>query len=133
MVQGSEKMRKIFAGRLDAAFLVGLAFISLLAWQLHKAEMNNTAKKVVVKVFSEPTQLYEVSLPASRTMRVAGRLGPAEIQFNADGEYRIASSTCPNGICVNYGWVKTGSVVCVPNGIVVCAEEKENTVDAVSR
>lgn len=126
-------MKKIFASYLDVAFLIVLLFISVLAWQLHKAEKNNIKKKVVIKVFNEPPQVFEVSLPASQTMLVRGKLGPAVIQFNVKGEYRIASSTCHNCICVNYGWVKNGSIVCVPNGIVVCAEEQENPVDAVTR
>ncbi len=133
MVQDSEKVKKIFAGRLDVVFLLALGFISVVAWLLHQGEANTAPKTVSVRVFTEPEQFFRVSMPASRTLVVSGKLGPAEIQFSSAGEYRIASSTCPNHICVNYGWVKNGSLVCVPNGIVVVAEEKESRVDAVSR
>lgn len=133
MVQNVKKVREVFAGRLDKIFIVFLLIVSLLAWLEHLSQSRRLAKKAEIRVFTDPPLRQLVDLPIDRALKVNGRLGPAIIEFRSTGEYRIASSTCPQGICVNYGWSRHGSIICVPNGIVVSSQNSENQIDAITR
>lgn len=137
MVQTSEeldqKSPKVFSGKNDFLFLLFLLVVSGLAWFLHDSQKFSANKAFEVVVFSNPIKTTIFSNVSSESVVVKGLLGPATIEWNQAGDFRIASSTCPGKICVNYGWTSEGSIVCVPNGIVVKTLKSEDHVDAVSR
>jgi hypothetical protein len=52
-----------------------------------------------------------------------------------DSRVRVASSDCPNQLCVNKGWIKTAGeiIVCVPNKVLIEIEATDlPALDAVA-
>ncbi|MEW6713041.1 MAG: NusG domain II-containing protein [Candidatus Riflebacteria bacterium] len=135
MVQESEtiKTATVFAGRGDYLFLVALLLVSGLAWFAHNQEGRGEISGYRIQIFSQPPQMLELESVPAEPLHLQGILGPATVEFRADGAVRIASSTCHEEICMNYGWIKSGSLICVPNGIVVSIEKARSDVDAISR
>lgn len=137
MVQTSEEMKSktplIFSSTRDFIFLLLLVFVSLVAWVMHVAQDSSTANGYVVMVFSEPVKTVVLNEIPPAPLELQGKIGAVKIEWKNSGEFRIASSTCPCKTCINYGWTRNGSIVCVPNGIVVKTQKSEEMVDAVSR
>jgi hypothetical protein len=116
--------------RILIYFLLFLVAASFLAVAL-VAKRYVEAKEAVV--FLRGREVLRMSLNQSRkTFRVAGCL--IEI---ARGRVRVASSTCPNKICISAGWISQPSqiIVCAPQRVVVKigASSLQNAVDAVTR
>lgn len=133
MVQSGKKVKAIFAGRLDLIFIMALLVFSAVAWIQYQRESSSQVKVVTVMVHTDPVQHYAIKMPVNKTFEVVGRIGSATLEFTASGAYRISSSACPHKICVNYGWARRGSVICVPNGLVVSGESAKEDVDAITR
>lgn len=125
--------KSVFANRVDFVFLAILLAVSVFSWVLYEMENSESGSGFRVQVFTEPPQILKFESIPIEPVRVKGLIGPAIAEFRADGSYRIASSSCPHGICINYGWVKSGSVVCVPNGIVVSGVKRQEEFDAYTR
>jgi len=64
--------------------------------------------------------------------RETGRLNMIEIET---GRIRMLGANCPDGLCVDQGWISSGIVpiVCLPNRVIITMEsaEKAYNVDAV--
>ncbi len=135
MVQESEKIKTatVFAGRGDYLFLVALLLLSVFAWFAHNQDGRGEISKYRIQIFSQPPQMLEIESVPVEPLHLQGILGPATVEFRADGAVRIAHSTCYDKICMNYGWIKSGSLICVPNGIVVSIEKVRSDFDAISR
>ncbi len=60
-------------------------------------------------------------------------LGTNQILFDGSG-VRMKSSTCPDKLCVKQGRLRegTGTIVCLPNRIMIELAERPNDVDAVA-
>lgn len=79
-----------------------------------------------------PEGLYRYSLDEDRTVSVTGPLGETLVQIR-DGEARIVSSPCPNGSCMRGGIERyPGTLVCLPNQVIVSIEGGEAEADAAS-
>lgn len=125
---------KIIGGRKDYYALLALLALSLLAWFAHGQSLQSSeSRKYSVKIFTSPEQKMYFNEPPREKLMVTGRLGPAEIEWDAHGKVRIASSTCPCQTCINMGWTADASLICVPNGIVVEAIPVRQPFDAVTR
>ncbi|GAB4276747.1 MAG: hypothetical protein Kow0029_19000 [Candidatus Rifleibacteriota bacterium] len=124
---------RIFAGMKDYAFLLILFLLSLIAWHLHVAQNVPSSAEYEIVIFTEQPVTKVFKKPLSMPLNIQGKIGPAKVEWNKKGEVRIASSACPCKTCVNYGWIKSGSVVCVPNGIVVRIVKGGEEADAISR
>jgi len=65
-------------------------------------------------------ELFLINRPPSGLVSVAGILGNSIVEWDAQGRFRIASSPCPNKLCIQMGWVSPPpGVCCIPNGVVV--------------
>lgn len=69
---------------------------------------------------------------------IHGKVGDMIIEFDKEKGARVASSTCPCQVCVNSGWSKFDSLVCVPNAVLIKPINKESAssdskIDAVTR
>ncbi len=128
-----QKEPRVFSGANDVFFVIILLVISLLAWLMFRSEAVRTVKGCKIVVLSDPIQNFTLTEPTQKPFRVQGKIGSALIELNSANEYRIASSSCPNHVCINYGWTGNGSIVCVPNGIVVTANSRESEFDAIAR
>ncbi|MDN5279689.1 MAG: NusG domain [Clostridiales bacterium] len=128
-----KKHFQVFSDRKDLFFILLLLAVSLLSWYMHAIKAAAGAKAWQIVIFTDPVETVEIRKIPENPVKIQGKIGPASVEFNSAGQFRIASSTCPHGICVNYGWVSNGSVVCVPNGILVKTLENDEAIDAVSR
>jgi len=87
---------------------------------------------VVIEADNRP--VYLLPLDKDRIVRVEGPLGKTIVEIK-DNRVRIQDSPCHNKLCVHQGWIKKGSLVCLPNRVVVTIDrgrETGNTVDAVT-
>ena len=71
-------------------------------------------------------------------LSIQGKTGNMIIEFDKEKGVRVASSTCPCLVCVNYGWTKNEALVCVPNAVMVQPlsrgnESSSDKVDAITR
>lgn len=125
---------KIIGGRKDFFALLALLAISMVAWFAHQQSLqSNESRKYSVTIFTSPEQKMFFNEIPHKKLLVTGKLGPAEIEWDAHGKVRIASSTCPCQTCINMGWTADASLICVPNGIVVEAIPVKQSFDAVTR
>lgn len=89
------------------------------------------SKKAVISLRGKEVNRINLNKKVQR-FRVNGCL--IEI---AEGKVRVASSTCPNKICVSTGWINKPSqvIVCAPQRVVVKIEgsSQASQVDAVSK
>jgi len=116
--------------RILIYFLLLLALISFLAVIFVGGRYAGTRDAVVLLRGKEVARM---SLnQESRSFRVGGCL--IEI---AGGRVRVASSTCPNKICVSTGWISQPSqiIVCAPQRVVVKigGGSLSQTVDAITK
>jgi hypothetical protein len=124
---------KVFTTKKDILFLLFLVFLSFFAWSAHYFSGSSSPTSYQIIIFTEPKQILTFKSVPEQPVKVEGKLGPAIIEWNQNGEFHIASSTCPLHLCTNYGWSKGPGIVCVPNGIVVKGLKKQEKYDAVSR
>ena len=90
-----------------------------------------------IKYYKNNTEITENIEPdkTAETLTIQGKTGNLIIEFDKEKGVRVASSTCPCQVCVNYGWTKNEALVCVPNAVVVQPVNKTavDEVDAISR
>lgn len=87
---------------------------------------------VVIELDNKP--VYLLPLDKDGIVSVDGPLGKTTVEIK-DNRVRIQDSPCHNKLCVRQGWIKKGSLVCLPNRIVVTIDrgrETGNTIDAVT-
>lgn len=124
----------IFGGRKDWYVLVALLIFSAYAWFAHQSELSkDVGRSYSIRVFTVPQQLFVFDQPQKNRLVIAGKIGPAEIEWDDRGRIRIASSTCSCKTCVNMGWAADCSLICVPNGIVVEVVAEQKNYDAISQ
>ncbi len=124
---------KLISGRNDWLILAGLVIISLFAWYMHSAAPVKGATGYRIRILTAPEEIINLKRGEKEKIMITGKLGPAEIEFNADGKARIRSSTCPCKTCVNMGYSDAASLICVPNGIVVDIILEKSDFDAITR
>jgi hypothetical protein len=87
---------------------------------------------VVIALDNKP--VYLLPLDKNRTVPVEGPMGKTFVEIK-DNRVRIQDSPCHNKLCIRQGWIKKGSLVCLPNRVVVTIDgvrEKKESVDAVT-
>ncbi len=88
----------------------------------------------VVRVIGHTERDRRFENPPRETVTVIGPLGPTLVEWDSKGRFRIASSPCPNQICVGSGWTSfPNGVCCVPNGVVVEYSPTHPGIDGVTR
>lgn len=76
---------------------------------------------------------YTFPLNADRTVELRGVIGSTTVEIKR-GKVRIKDAPCTNKICIHEGWIERGSIVCLPNKVVVIVSDpdKNRGPDAVS-
>lgn len=95
------------------------------------------AKKTdVAEIYQNGQLLYTISLSKVRE--------PYDIQLERDGKSNtihvirgdlcITHASCPDGVCVNHGYLssKAGPIVCLPNRVVIKYSGTPSDIDAVT-
>jgi hypothetical protein len=96
-------------------------------------ELLPESQTVVIDVDGRPA--YILPLNEDKTISVDGIEGLTVVEIRGS-RVRITDSPCPNKLCVKQGWIKNGSVVCLPNRVVVTVrgtDDNSRGVDAVTR
>ncbi|MDQ7793047.1 MAG: NusG domain II-containing protein [bacterium] len=117
--------------RGDCLLLAVLSLLTLVLWLALNSGLTGVAE-VVVAVEGDMLGIFP--LDQDRTINVTGSRGPAVVEI-AGGRVRIASSDCPDHSWHSH-WLSTrGSLVCVPNRVVVevRAGAGEDGLDAITR
>ena len=92
-----------------------------------------------IKQLVEDKEVVEqIEYSQTKTMVIHGKIGDMLLEFDKEKGVRVASSTCPCQVCVNYGWTKNETLVCVPNAVLIQpvfnnSKSLLDQVDAVSR
>lgn len=79
-------------------------------------ELLPHGNEVVIEVDGKPAYLYPLS--EDRTVTVESSRGKAVVEFRGN-RVRVSLATCANRICMKQGWISQGTIVCLPNHIVV--------------
>lgn len=89
------------------------------------------SRTVSIEVDGRP--VYILPVDKDTIVSVDGPEGKTFVEIKDRG-VRITESPCHNKLCVQQGWVKNGSIVCLPNRVVVTIgnHEDNKTVDATS-
>lgn len=91
--------------------------------------------KQSVHIYSEGKEVYILSLNENNEVNIKGKLGTTTVEIK-EGKVRITSSPCKNKLCIKQGWKDSGSIICVPNNVIVSIGEYQkdgNKIDAVTK
>lgn len=77
---------------------------------------------VLVEVNGKP--VYILPLDKNRILSVEGPDGNTTIEIK-DRKVRITDSPCSNKLCIKQGWIHSGSIICLPNRVVVTVGNKD--------
>ncbi|MDP2157956.1 MAG: NusG domain II-containing protein [Nitrospirota bacterium] len=93
-----------------------LLIIASVAGFVYTREAFPLGSDVVVEVNGKP--VYTLSLGVDTEIPIEGTHGLTVLEIK-DGKVRMKEADCSNQICVNQGWMSKGTIVCLPNHIVV--------------
>jgi hypothetical protein len=62
--------------------------------------------------------VYTLTLDTDREITVQGTHGDAIVEIR-NGKVRMKEARCENHTCMKQGWITRGTIVCLPNSIVV--------------
>ena len=78
--------------------------------------------------------VYILPIDRNNAVSVEGPMGKTQIEIK-DHNVRIMASPCNNKLCVHQGWTQQGTIICLPNRVIVTIEGKprqSGTVDAIT-
>lgn len=73
--------------------------------------------------------VYTLNLSEDREVSVRGPLGNNVVEIRG-GKVRMKEASCPNKLCVHQGWIERGSIICLPNKVVVTVSGDKNNSDS---
>ena len=115
----------------DRVLFALLLLLSLLGIFLIKTVIPE-GRTVVIECDNK--LVYRLPLETDKTVPVKGPMGTTIVEIK-DSRVRIQDSPCHNKLCIRQGWINKGSLVCLPNKVVVTIDtgkETGDTVDAVT-
>ena len=75
---------------------------------------------------------HRLSLLEDKIIEVSGPLGVTRIEVKK-GRVRILESPCPDKICMLQGWTERGSIICLPNRVVITVgDDLKDGIDAIT-
>lgn len=95
-----------------------LLIIASCAGMFYTREALSQGTGVVIEVGGKP--VFTASLAVDRDVPIEGAHGRAVVEIR-DGKVRMKEAPCDNHICMKQGWITRGTIVCLPNSIVVIA------------
>lgn len=88
-----------------------------------------------VLIYVDGKPAYILPLDEDSTISVEGSEGNTIVEIRGN-RVHIIDSPCRNKLCVRQGWIKIGSVVCLPNNVIVTIrghDDNNRGIDAVTR
>lgn len=93
------------------------------------------SKGGIVHIEVNGRSVYVLPIDKDRTVSVEGPEGKTVIEIK-DHRIRVTESPCHNKLCIKQGWIESGAIVCLPNGVVVTIGNHEDgfnkIVDAIT-
>ena len=119
--------RKILLNTTGADRILFLLLLSVsLSGIFFIKDIMPQSKSVLVEVNGKP--VYILPLDKNRILSVEGPVGNTTIEIK-DHAVRITDSPCSNKLCIKQGWIHSGSIVCLPNRVVVTVGNKDRQKD----
>lgn len=103
-----------------------LSAVGFFIFTLHPK--NGASVRITVK--SEEKGVYPLSENKKINVKTDEGFNIVEIK---DGGVSVKDADCPDKYCVKQGEAKSGSIICLPHGLVVEIIEDESSIDAVAR
>jgi hypothetical protein len=96
-------------------------------------EVLSKGRVVLIEVNGRP--VYVLPVHKDRTVSVEGPLGKTVVEIR-NQRVRVTESPCHNKLCIEQGWIESGSIICLPNRVVVTIgnheDESDKIVDAIT-
>jgi hypothetical protein len=119
--------RKILLNTTGADRILFLLLLSVsLSGIFFIKDIMPQSRSVLVEVNGKP--VYILPLDKNRILSVEGPAGNTTIEIK-DHAVRITDSPCSNKLCIKQGWIHSGSIVCLPNRVVVTVGDKDRQKD----
>lgn len=128
---GSDSVRsnKFWIIIISAILLISAVAVFLL----HKSASGDS----LANIYQDGVCIHSVDLSSVETAYTLDVSGKFENIVSVErGRICVSESSCPDGICVNQGWISDGTVpvVCLPNGLVIQIESGSDAgIDAIAR
>jgi len=125
-------LRKLLSGTTSADRVLFLLLLLLsLSGILFVKEVLPVGRTVHIEANGRPS--YILPLDKDTTVTVEGPLGKTLIEIK-DQRVRVADSPCRNKLCIEQGWARSGTIICLPNRVVITVgdHDKSTTVDATT-
>ncbi len=93
------------------------------------------SNKQSIHIYSEGKEVYILPINEDNKVIIDGKLGPTTVEIK-DNKVRITSSPCENKLCIKQGWKDSGSIICLPNNVIVSIGEYrkgENGIDSITK
>lgn len=103
----------------DIKLIVIVLFISVILLLLFKIKTNNYAY-----VYYDNSLVLEINLNKDEKYRVEGYNGEVLIEVK-NNKLRVSKENSPLHICSKQGFTNNGSIVCLPNKIVITFDNNE--------
>lgn len=90
--------------------------------------------KQSIHIYSEGKEVYILSINEDNVINIKGKLGFTTVEIK-NRKVRIVSSPCSNKLCIRQGWIESGSIICIPNNVIVSVgefQEGNKVIDAVT-
>lgn len=117
--------RKAFS-LLDGV-LIGFLLVISISGFIFMDKFLPDSDSVRVEVDGRLHGVYPLS--QDRLLSVHGPIGDTVIEIK-NSRVRVISSACPNKLCVHQGFIKRGSIICLPNRVVITIGV--SSVDAIT-
>jgi len=125
-------LRRLLSGTTsaDRVLFVLLLLLSLSGIFFVK-EVLPGGSTVHIEVNGRPS--YILPLDKDNSVTVEGPIGKTLIEIR-DHRVRVTDSPCRNKLCIRQGWVRNGTIICLPNRVVITVGDHNNsaTVDATT-
>jgi len=107
-----------------------LLLIISVAGLIYTREAFSLGSDVVVELNGKP--VYTLSLDTNTEISLEGAHGQAVLEIK-NSKVRMKEADCANQICMKQGWISHGTIVCMPNHIVVIVgSTTKKDIDAIT-
>ena len=93
-----------------------LLIVASIAGLVYTREAFSLGSDVIVEVNGRP--VYTLSLAVDRELAIDGTSGRTILEIK-NSRVRMKEADCSNQTCIKQGWISKGTIVCLPNHIVV--------------
>jgi len=114
------------------AVLFSLLMLASLSGMFLIHQVVSQGQNVRIEMDGKP--VYILPIDRNNAVSVEGPLGKTQIEIK-DHKVRITESPCNNKLCIHQGWTQQGTIICLPNRIIVTIEDEPHqsgTVDAIT-